>query len=210
MEYTKEKAISVMTKCAIQYKTELVDKNLLFLCMDKHKNLSYIEVMFDTKNYLHLTGCKLNKNMTSKAFYNKCVDHRLSINDFELAQDGTTEMKLKVLPLLLNKNLSANMLGDYSGNGINLYTEKLIGNVKACVGFVKTKNDIYVPNTVLNVDIRSYVKKPTRVIAVYRKNKKEEKYSEMVYKAKNVDWYKTCYPKKFEYLLKKNDNKTKI
>lgn len=57
------------------------------------------EVAFHRYNFLHLTGVRLNKNGTASAihFYQKCLDGRLSENDFTFAQDGSTGQKLDIL-----------------------------------------------------------------------------------------------------------------
>ncbi len=81
-------------------------------------------------NFLHLTGLKVKKHkynadgientndsddtISAKEFYEKCLAHRLSASDFEFARDGTTPLKLDVLPRLISKNLSATMIGDYN------------------------------------------------------------------------------------------------
>ena len=67
------------------------------------------------------------------------------------------------------KNISAKMVGDFNGCNPKLYTEKLAGGVKACLGFVKTHRAEYVPNTVLNTDIRTVTKISQQVIATYCK-----------------------------------------
>lgn len=247
MGYTKQQAISIVTTCAKKYQENLVDKSLLFLCMNKHKNLSSIEFTFDASNFLHLTGLKL-KTVTAKdgskhklsalEFYNKCLDNKLSVKDFDFSADGTTELKLDVLPLVINKWLSADTIGDFNSQTPQLYTEKLAGGVKACIGFVLSypqtaptnnskgnlQTDIsvdttteiasdgssvnsesesharYVPNTVLKVDIRDYITNPTRVIAVFRKCRKDTVYSELTYTAKKIDWETIKFPKELDYL----------
>ncbi|MGN1193889.1 MAG: PBECR4 domain-containing protein [Acutalibacteraceae bacterium] len=208
--YTKEKAIAVVTSCAKKYKENLADKSLLFLCMDKHKNVSHIEFTFDASNFLHLTGLKMvtvrNDNgndykLTATQFYNKCLDGKLSTKEFDFASDGTTALKLDVLPYVMDKRMSASMVGDYNSMNPRLYTEKLVGGVKACVGFVTADNSgRYVPNTVLKVDIRDYAENMVRVIAVFRKGKSQEYYSEMIYKVKNVDWKSIELPSELAYL----------
>ena len=200
MKCAKEKIISIIVKCAHAYKKELLNKNIIFVCMDKHKRVYFTQVLFEAGNFLHLTGCETNKTISAKEFFNKCLEKKISSRDFEISQDGTTEMKLIVLPFLISKNLSANMMGDFSGNNLNLYSEKIIGGVKACMGFVKKQNNFYAPNTVLNVDARKYIKKPMRIIATFRKNKSDKKYCEMVYKAKNINWDVLVFPKEIEYL----------
>lgn len=197
MVYTKESAIRVVTDCAKKYRDELEGKTLLFICMDKQSPISVFEFAFFKRNYLHLTGLKIRKNgnmsteeRTSAAvdFYKKCLAHKLSPSDFEFAEDGTTPLKLDVLPSVLNKNLSAKMIGNADMLRPRLQTERLAGNVTACVGFVRdSAGGLYVPNTVLKDDLRNNVVRCVRVVAVYRKNLFDEKYSELTYVAKNVD-----------------------
>lgn len=208
--YTKEKAISIVTSCAKAYQENLVDKSLLFVCSDKHSNISCIEFTFDSSNFLHLTGLKPKAFITesgeehtlnSTEFYNKCLDRKLRTTEFDFATDGTTPLKLDVLPSLINKCLSAKMIGDYNSPNPKLYTEKLVGNISACMGFIQTNNTgRYVPNTVLKVDMRNYTRGTTKVIAVFRKSKNENIYSERTYISKNTDWSSIKCPEQFSYL----------
>ena len=55
---TKKEALAVVFSCAVEYKENLVDHSLLFLCQDKHKDTYCIEVTFNTSNFQHLTGFK--------------------------------------------------------------------------------------------------------------------------------------------------------
>ena len=41
--------------------------------------------------------------MNAAHFFELCIDHRLSENDFEFAEDGTTPMKMRVLLYLSSK-----------------------------------------------------------------------------------------------------------
>lgn len=198
-QYKKEQAVSIVVSCAEKYRDELSGKSLLFLCMDKHKKISTIEFTFDASNFLHLTGLKLHK-ISPLDFYQRCLDHRVSVKDFDFAPDGTTPLKLDVLPYIMNKYLSAAMIGDYNSNNPKLYTEKLVGSVKACVGFIETDTERYVPNTVLRVDIREYASNIVQVIAVYRKNRFDAVYGELTYKSKKVDLNTIQFPDEYSYL----------
>ena len=100
------------------------------------------------------------------------------------------------------KNISAKMVGDFNGCNPKLYTEKLAGGVKACLGFVKTHRAEYVPNTVLNTDIRTVTKISQQVIATYRRKNSASPYQELVYKAKKIDWDTITFPKEYDYLTK--------
>ena len=201
----KEEALKILFKSAQLYKENLVNNNLLFICMDKHKRTSSLTVQFATTGFLHLTGVKFNdrKSMSSGEFFDKCLKRRLSLDEFELAKDGTTEKKLQILPLLFSKNLSATIVGDFSARTPVLVTDKLVGDVKGCIGFVyEQTTGFYAPNTVLNLDIRTYISNQLRIIATYRKKKTDSGYEEIVYAAKKIDWEKIKYPQGFEDLPK--------
>lgn len=212
-QYTKAQATSIVVACAEQYRENLANKNLLFICQDKHKRITAIEFSFDASNFLHLTGLKVKKHkykghdtddaISAKDFYEKCLAHRLSVNDFEFAKDGTTQLKLEVLPRLISKNLSATMIGDYNSRNPKLVTDKLAGSTAACMGFVTTgPAERYVPNTVLKIDIRDYISNQVRVLAVYRKSMDADLYEEATYYAKKIDWETIEYPEPYNYLPK--------
>ena len=204
MRMKKEEALRIILKCAEQYENQLADRNLLILCMDKAKRVQCMETAFSRNNFLHLTGVKFQKSqvLSANEFYNKCINKRLSPRAFALADNGTTEMKLRILPQLFTKNLSANMAGDFGARTPVLFTEKLAGSVKGGIGFVLEQNTgYYVPNTVLNEDIRKYIMNPQRVIAVYRKEKTAKQYEEITYIAKkNIHWDEIQYPEQIENL----------
>lgn len=149
--------MAVVFSCAADYKENLVDRSLLFLCQNKHKQTYCLEVTFDISNFQHLTGFKTEKSVPAEAedsqdggnenkavvkkmnaahFFDLCISKRLTKDDFEFASDGTTPLKMKILPSAVKKNLSANMVGDYNGHQPKLYTERIAGNVKGRVGFV--------------------------------------------------------------------------
>ena len=205
-KYSKEEAVKIVVSSAEKYRDELLNRNILFVCADKHMKVSCIETAFYDINFLHLTGLKVHTGASGKMpsaadFFRRCTAHKLSPSDFEFSADGTTHLKLDILPAMLNKSLSANMLGNCGSLRPKLYTEKLAGSTKACMGFVKDAlTGAYVPNTVLNADIRDNVSDRVRIIATFRKSLDEEKYTELTYRAKKVDWEKAVYPDEYAYL----------
>ena len=182
-KYTKQQAISIITGCAVKYKENLDGYQLLFILKDKHKHIFSLEVSFNPYNFLHLTGIKLADKTTATDFYERCLNHKLSPDDFSFAPDGTTQLKLEILPQLMVKNISAKMVGDFNGCNPKLYTEKLAGGV-------------------LNIDIRTATRLPLQVIATYRRKRSDSVYSELVYKAKKIDWDSVTFPKEYDYLPK--------
>ena len=182
----KEAAIKIITSCAKSYKNNLENKNLLFIFGDL-QTPEYFEASFLPRNFLHLTGIKLveGRIVSSKDFYDRCLNGKLSPDDFYMAQNGTTDMKLSVLPQLMNLHLCAKMVGDYDNT--LLYTEKIVGNIFACVGFIH-ENGYYIPNTALREDIRDITISPQkRVLAIFRKDIKQKLYETICYTAKKVN-----------------------
>lgn len=189
----KAAAIKIVTECAKLYQEHLANRKLLFIVTDKHKRTSALEVSFDETNYLHLTGLKVHEGLSARKFYEKCLDGKLSEADFEM--ESTTEKKLRVLPMMMCKSLRVDTVGEYNHQKPVLYTEKLAGSVKGCMGFVEDeKSKRYVPNTLLEADIRDCIKTPYRIVATFRKRKEEAEYKEVVYVAKKVDWDKVEFP----------------
>lgn len=202
MSIGKKEALSVVFNCAAEYQQNFIDKSLLFVFTDKHKHVNCLEVTFDASNFQHLTGFVTDpKKISSTDFFNRCLDKRLSIRDFEFDSDGTTPMKMRALPVLMKKDLSANMIGDYNMQQPKLFTDKVVGGVKACMGFIRNKGvGRYVPNTVLEGDVRQKIYAAGRIIATFRKNRSDEKYTECIHSAKNIDWSKIQLPEEYAYL----------
>jgi len=96
-------------------------------------DLQFYEVVFHRSNFLHLTGVIINKETTASSinFYEKCIDGRLSEDDFMLSRDGTTEQKLDVIESMMNLKKVASMIGEFTDHGPKLYSEKVAGNVCA-------------------------------------------------------------------------------
>ena len=59
----------------------------------------------------------------------------------------------------------------------------------------------FLPNTLLNADIRDLSKSTLRIVATFRKNETEDLYKEITYKAKKVEWDKIKLPKEIDYLF---------
>ena len=196
-KYTKKEAVSIAISSARLYRDNFVGKRLLFIVTDKHKRVSSLEVSFDASNFHHLTGLELtNKTWSHLDFYNFCIDGRLKEADIEFAEKGTTHQKLAVLPFAFkNSNLSASMMGNYNNSHPLLYTEKLVGGVKWALGFrdVSGTGD-YVPDTLLEGDIRNNLRDTYRIIATYIKSSNENTFNQIIYRAKKIEYDKLRYP----------------
>lgn len=92
MAITKLQALSVVFAAASDYQENLVDKSLLFVCMDKHKRVHCVEVTFETSNFKHMTGFKTD--IDALQFFDLCANRRLKEENFEFSDDGTTPLKI--------------------------------------------------------------------------------------------------------------------
>ena len=144
--------------------------------------------MFLSYHFLHLTGLNLIKNRikSSVDFYNLCLRNNLSTTDFEFKSNGTTQKKLEILSAIMQIDKKARIIGDYNSQKVYLSTEKLIGSVNMCLGFIK-ENNYYIANTALKEDIRNIVEEQGRIVLILKKNIKDKEYSEIIYKSKNID-----------------------
>lgn len=186
--YSKVEISEKLKKYAKDYKINLENKKLLFVVENKNRTLSIFEVAMLPRNFKHLTGIELienGKRVNSNEFYKRCLKGNINASKIIL-KDSTSYYKLGILPQLLNIDKMAKMIGQYDNSRIYLQTDKIIGNVNACMGFVKEKNT-YVPNTALNEDIRSITSERKKVIAVLKKNINEEFYKEITYLKNNYD-----------------------
>lgn len=198
----KNEAQKIIFNCAKLYQQNFVNKNLLFVCR-KNSHINIVETVFLTTNFLHMTGVKFEegKEISPRDFYELCTNKRLGVNQFIMADNHTTEMKLMVLPGLLCKDMSARMMGNFNSNKPMLYTDKLIGGVCGGIGFVKNKNsDFYFPNTVLKEDIRNLVDETQQIIAVLRKDKTDNIYTEVIRKASQININDYIFPDEYKYI----------
>ena len=195
----KAQAMRIISECALAYHDNLLNRNLLFLYKGKQGPIETFESTFISGNFVHLTGV-VTKDKAAH-FYSKAISKRLRIDSFELADDGTTEMKLRILPYLMKRNLGASMVGEFANNRISLRTDKLVGNTYGCIGFVLNDSDgYYYPNTALNLDLRDEPGGYKRIIAIYRKQINEPQFTECVYMAKKVDIKTIQIPSGYDYL----------
>ncbi len=186
----KKESIKIIVKCANIYKTSLLNNNVMFVYHDRQNdNYNFFEAAFIPGNFCHMTGVVCKEGLRPNDFFNKCISHRLKEDDFEFREDGTTEMKLSVLPEVIKIHTSSRMTGTYAGTGLNLYTDRLAGGTNGCMGFKKDEStDYYAPNTVLKQDIRNVTYDPQhRIVATFVKKITDDKYNVLSYTAKKFD-----------------------
>lgn len=181
----KKEALAILYRCSSAYQKNLSGKSLLFICRKREKAITSFEAFFLSNNFLHLTGCKTK--LEASLFFKRCVSRTLKLDEFWLSEDGTTELKLSVLPAAIGMTSFAKMIGDSKNNRVYLNTEKMVGGEFACLGFSRERlADRYVPVTLLKADIRNETVEYARVLAIYRKMFNEPIYDELIYLAKGI------------------------
>ncbi len=183
---TKKHAIHIITQCAKQYQRYLEGNQVAFVYYDENNHPDYTAVRFHSHNFLHFTGVTPKTGMNANNFYRAALNSRLSENDFSFKSNHTTELKLNVLHIIMNIDTRARMIGNYTGSHLELYTEKVTGTTTACLGLIHS-NNYYIPNSVLNQDIRSIITKPPgKIFAIFKKSIRSSLYTQLTYKSQNT------------------------
>ena len=180
---TKEEAIKVIYACALMYKDNLSNKNVLFVTADD--NIKIFESLFLPQNFKHLTGVR--SKLSGADFFGLVTRNMLSPTMIELASDGTSDLKLDILPQLMNIQKTARMVGDYDHSRSLFIADKIAGTVTAAMGFIQSMN-FYLPKSALKSDVRDITIKATRrrVIAIFVKARNDKLYSELTYLANGI------------------------
>ena len=181
---TKLEAVRIIQDCATLYKLNLSGKNVLFVTTRDSVVICF-ETLFRPQNFMHLTGVK--SRLSSEQFFNAALNNRLSVHDISILDDGAVDLKLDVLPQLMNIHTTARMVGDYDNSKPLLITDKFAGTVTTAMGFARV-NNFYVPNTALKKDVREITTQATRrkVAAIFVKNKHDANYTMLTYIAKGM------------------------
>lgn len=207
MKFTKEEARRKVLNCAKQYQQKLLNKKLLIIYRERKDNvIRYIEVVFLARNYQHLTGLELvddegnvihNQSMN---FFRKCIDNKLSINEFQFKKDGTTHLKLLALPVLMDVTKITKITGDYNNVRPYLYVDKVMGGVNFCLGLSKEEND-YVPSSALLEDIKKLTEAPSQVLAIMEKRTDETTYATVKHVAKGLNLNNITLPDEINNMI---------
>ncbi len=208
MKFTKEEARRVVLNCAKLYEKKLVNKKLIIIYRERKNNeIRYIEVIFQKRNYQHLTGLELidkrgrvlhNQSMN---FYRKCIENKLGLEEFRFRQDGTAHLKLAALPVLTDITKITKITGDYNHVRPFLFVDKVIGGVNFCLGLSKD-NDAYVPSSALLEDIKKLTDTPSQVLAILEKDIHADVYSTIKHVAKGLDFKNLILPEEINCIIK--------
>lgn len=133
MDYSKKDIIKILVDSAQKYDKYLANRTFLFIYDMGNQNYKYIEVTFIKNNFKHFTG--IETNLEPKPFYEKCLDHRLSLADINKRDDGTTDLKLSRLSSMCDLLSSDTYWGKYNNSHKHIHAN-------CCIGTSESKNDI--------------------------------------------------------------------
>ena len=127
-QYNKHKeAIRIICAAAKDYERLLNGYNYIFIYKNRATNqIEYFETVFLGRNFQHLTGVEFidkyrNTISNSTYFYQKCVKSTLKEKEIRFKDDGTTELKLQALPLIISFLKSSKMTAIYISQFIKIF-----------------------------------------------------------------------------------------
>lgn len=181
--------IDIISKSQKEFEKNLKNKKLMFVYENKDKTIGEEEMFFPTTSFYHLTGVKAydsnNQSLNSYKFYELLKLEGIDESKIEI-KDKTTYYKLQILPQLMQLDRMASMIGNFTEYSLLLQTNKLVGNVNACMGFIKSeKSNMYIPNTALKEDIRDITNDRKKIVAVLKKEINEKLYKNITYLKQN-------------------------
>ena len=148
-------------------------------------NVKYAEVGFRDLNFLHLTGVKTT--ISAKKFYEYCIAHRLSENNFEIDKAGSVQRKLVVLPYLHDLLYHNCMIGNFINSGVMIKADYFVGDTKLILslGF-RHEHGKDIPVTLFSGDVRKLTNPTNKVLAILVKSISDDLYKEATYIARNT------------------------
>ena len=174
--------LTIIINAAKQYENVL-NKRHFCIVFKKKDTFELVEVAFQDINFLHLTGVKTK--LSAKVFYSAALSGKLSLKDIAMDSNGTTQLKMQVLPFLHELLFNNCMIGDFINSGIYIKSDYFVGDTKAflSLGFIKgKKKDI--PVTLYKENVKRLSKPIYKVLAIFIKRSDQKKYKECTYISK--------------------------
>lgn len=175
------------------YERNLVGKSFLYVFIDKHNTITYREVKFERKNFLHLTGLDYKNTQSLKRsgvtgvstdaeeFYNRLGSDAELINDVSFIQGQNesetkkylkyTQRKLNNLSQLTSVAAKAEYIGKYNGNQ---KFDIIINRNMSAIALIPDKNHRYIPVSSLYGKAKDVANDIYPILAIFeRKNEFE-------------------------------------
>lgn len=183
--YTKQKAIRIITDAAAKYNEHLCGRKFLVV-YEGEKGPESAVIAFYEQHFKHLTGAVTN--LSAKVFYSRALDHKLSPNDFSFDSSGNMQRKLAVLPVLHRLLYNGAMRGSFNRSGIRIEADYFIGETAHCMAVAfRSGKSCDIPVSLYCEDVRRLTNNCTRILAVWRTDKGSANFTENTYCANGVD-----------------------
>lgn len=191
--YSIEEARRIVMQCAKQYQTNLLGKQFMLIYRERNDNqVKDIEFRFEKGNYQHLTGIEMIdengdiREHVSELLYSKCLNNQLAKDEIRFKKNGTTNLKLLALPVMMDLHKVTKIAGDFNYSRPYLVADKVIGNVNFCLG-LRRADEYYVPASVLLEDIKKLTNVQSQVLAIFSREAGEERYFNIRHVAKGLN-----------------------
>ena len=122
----------------------------------------------------------------SELFYSKCLNNQLAKDEIQFKKNGTTNLKLLALPVMLGIHKVTKIAGDFNYSRPYLVADKVIGNVNFCLG-LRQADEYYVPVSALLEDIKQLTNVQSQVLTILTRGSNSEKYSDIRHVAKGLN-----------------------
>lgn len=199
VKYDKKAALKIIVNAAKEYNEKLNDKQFLIV-YQKEKSTGTACVGFRDMNFLHMTGVRTK--LSAQQFYSACIESKLSENDFAIDNKGKVQQKLMVLPYLAELPYHNCMIGDFINSGILIRADYFVGNTNAVlsVGF-RTGKSVDFPVTLYREDVRKLSQPTNKVLAIFAKEYKEQRYNKCTYLFKGQEIHKLSVEEDIKKLI---------
>lgn len=181
----KQQTLKTLQEAIFLYEENLANKKILIL-YENEKEIEKLEIIFKRNNFLHLTGIDIkDSNLNPSIFYKKLLNQRLSLNDFRIKSNGTTQLKIQILNQISSINKFINSTGDYQASRKFLLADKVIGNHNICLCLKNIGNADYIPISALQENIKKITYRQYKIIGIATKPLKNKVYDKLTYIAHN-------------------------
>lgn len=111
----------------------------------------------------------------------------MDINECKYKSDGTTQIKLQILQMIMNIKKTARMIGDFNHSKLYIMADKMCGSIATTLAFTKNEIGDYCPSSALREDIRNLVTDFHSILAIYQKYINDDTYTRVCHEAQKLD-----------------------
>ena len=191
---TKEKLLKNIKTAKDIFDKTLLDKEFLYIYKNKiTSDIEYFIMKCSKNNFLHLTG--IETKLKGKIFYSALEENKLSLEEIDYKNNGTTRLKLEIfprLPLLFNSAIQVCFQDDFFTLKLKvdiMLNKPKIDQKDIILGLKKDKKyNFYVPASILKKEPREIGKNFSQVLCILEKNRNEKNYNKINYIAKDVEF----------------------